>query len=186
MSPSDSTRFRFRSAGWRDRPPVPEDEAGNAFIQSQRPEIRKLARSLVTQPADSLRAARELLRFVYSTLEKVPVANLSTALDILAQKKGDCSEHTTLYASLSRALRIPTRVRIGLVHLQGRFLYHAWPVVYSQGQWWDVDPTLNQFPADATHIPLLEGDPTQLSGLLPGLGRLSITLLDYETSHVAN
>ena len=60
---------------------------------------------------------------------------------------------------MARALGLPARVAVGLVYLRGAFYYHAWPEVYvaqspTLGQWLPVDPTLNQFPADATHVRL--------------------------------
>ena len=53
-------------------------------------------------------------------------------------------------------------VAAGLVCLHGAFSYHAWPEVYvagppGRGLWIPVDPTLNQFPADATHVRLTRG-----------------------------
>ncbi|MBC8193052.1 MAG: transglutaminase domain-containing protein, partial [FCB group bacterium] len=65
-----------------------------------------------------------------------------------------------------------------LVYLQGRFLFHAWPVVAIDGEWVDVDPSLNQFPADATHIALVEGDFENLTNLIPVLGNVKIEILE--------
>src|SRR2546430_8966554 len=44
----------------------------------------------------------------------------------------------------------------GLVYLDGRFYYHAWPEVWLR-DWVAVDPTLDQFPADATHLRFVVG-----------------------------
>ena len=43
--------------------------------------------------------------------------------------------------------------RSGLVHLRGRFYYHAWNSVFL-GRWITVDSLMNQIPADVTHISL--------------------------------
>lgn len=182
-SPDDSMVFTFRSGIQPAPSPGPAYVGGNAFIQSLRPEIRQLADSLVNHGTQPELQTRILLDYVYRELEKVPVVNLTSALEILSQKKGDCSEHTTLFTSLSRSLGLPTRIRIGLVYVNQTFMYHAWPSVYLNGGWLDVDPTLGQFPADATHIPLLEGDRENLSSLIPLLGRLSITILHTENAH---
>ncbi len=183
VSPSDSSMFSFFSAPRPSSPPDKDDLAGNAFIQSHRPEIQNLASVLIRDQNSPESQIRTLLDFVYRGLEKVPVANLTSALDILSQKKGDCSEHATLFTSLSRSVGIPTRIRIGLVYVNRAFMYHAWPSVYINGAWMDVDPTLGQYPADATHIPLLEGDWGNLSSLIPVLGHLSITLIHAEYAH---
>ena len=67
--------------------------------------------------------------------------------------------------SLARAAGIPARIAAGVVYAEpgdgtGAFFYHAWPEVYLGGQtpWVPIDPTLNTFPADATHFKLVEGD----------------------------
>ena len=121
-----------------------------------------------------------LTNWVYNYLTKKPVVSLSSALEILEAKQGDCSEHTTLFTTLSRSMGIPTKIHIGLVYLQGRFLYHAWPVVYLDGNWIAVDPTLGQTVADATHITLLEGDFNNLNELIPLLGRLTIQIIEQK------
>ena len=64
---------------------------------------------------------------------------------------------------MARALGLPARIAVGLVYLRGAFYYHAWPEVFVDGGraaaacWLPVDPTLNQFPADATHVRLARG-----------------------------
>lgn len=85
-----------------------------------------------------------------------------------------------MFTALSRHLGIPTRIQMGLVYLEGQFLYHAWPLVYLDGKWQAVDPTFGQQVADATHLPLLEGDFTGMDQLLPILGQISIRILEYE------
>jgi hypothetical protein len=46
--------------------------------------------------------------------------------------------------------------------------------------WLPVDPTLNQFPADATHLRLARGGLDKQAVILPLLGRLKITVLDLD------
>jgi hypothetical protein len=43
-----------------------------------------------------------------------------------------------------------------------------------------VDPTLNQFPADATHVRLARGGLDKQAAILPLIGRLKMTVLDME------
>ncbi len=183
VSPKDSTVFAFHSGPKLTTPPDSGALSGNAIIQARRPEIRNLAISITKQEATVESRVQSLLNFVYTDLEKVPVANLTSAMEILTQKRGDCSEHTTLFTSLSRSIGIPTRVNIGIVFVNGIFMYHAWPSVYMNGSWLDIDPTLNQYPADATHIALLESDMQNLTELIPVLGRISITRLNSKSAH---
>ena len=67
----------------------------------------------------------------------------------------------------------------------GAFYYHAWPEVYidegrGRGLWLPVDPTFNQFPADATHLRLARGGLDKQAAILPLIGRLKMTILDLE------
>jgi hypothetical protein len=43
-----------------------------------------------------------------------------------------------------------------------------------------VDPTLNQFPADATHLRLARGGLDRQAAVLPLIGRLKMKVLDVE------
>jgi transglutaminase-like putative cysteine protease len=88
---------------------------------------------------------------------------------------------------MARALEIPARIAVGLVSVRGAFYYHAWPEVYlgeesGRGMWLPVDPTLNQFPADATHVRLARGGLDKQAAILPLIGRLKISILDLETA----
>jgi hypothetical protein len=43
-----------------------------------------------------------------------------------------------------------------------------------------VDPTLNEFPANATHIRLARGGLDRQAAILPALGKLEITIVDLD------
>jgi hypothetical protein len=45
-----------------------------------------------------------------------------------------------------------------------------------------VDPTLNQFPADGTHLRLARGGLDKQTAILPLIGRIKMTVLDLELS----
>jgi len=86
---------------------------------------------------------------------------------------------------MARALGLPARIAVGMVYVHGAFYYHAWPEVYldagrGRGLWLPVDPTLNQFPADATHLRLARGGLDKQAAILPLIGRLKMTVLDLE------
>jgi transglutaminase-like putative cysteine protease len=48
------------------------------------------------------------------------------------------------------------------------------------GLWLPVDPTLNQFPADTTHLRLARGGLDKQAAIIPLIGRLKMTVLDVE------
>ena len=64
----------------------------------------------------------------------------------------------------------------GVVYLRGHFYYHAWPEVWL-GQWAAVDPTFNQFPADAAQLRFVNGGLARQVELIRLIGRLQLTVL---------
>lgn len=155
------------------------------LLESDAPEIIREAEIAVRGVVGNFERAKRLTRYVNSILEKKPTVSLPSALEVLRTRIGDCNEHTALYVAMSRALGIPARIAVGLVNIRGAFYYHAWPEVYideggGRGYWLPVDPTLNEFPADATHLRLVRGGLDKQALILPLIGRLKITVLDME------
>jgi transglutaminase-like putative cysteine protease len=154
------------------------------LIESDAPEIREEAARFLEGGTPRQRAER-LTRHVSSLLEKKPTVSLPSALEVLRTRVGDCNEHTALFVALARAAGIPARVNVGLVAVRNAFYYHAWPEVYlaegpGSGLWLPVDPTFNQFPADATHVRLARGGLDKQAAILPLIGRVKMTILDLE------
>src|SRR4051812_18319504 len=146
--------------------------ASEAFIESDAPEIVAEAAKAVNGARGNRLKAERLTRYVNALLDKKPTVSLPSAREVLRTRVGDCNEHTVLYVAMARALGIPARIAVGLVYIHGAFYYHAWPEVFivsgagdmgtgdmgpGDGLWLPVDPTLNQFPADATHLRLARG-----------------------------
>jgi len=162
--------------------------AAEAFIESDAPEIVEEAARAMQGVVGTRARAERLTRYVNALLDKKPTVSLPSALDVLRTKVGDCNEHTVLYVAMARASGIPARIAVGLVFLrgaQGAFYYHAWPEVYldeggGRGLWLPVDPTLNQFPADGTHLRLVRGGLDKQAAIVPLIGRLRMTVLDLE------
>ena len=120
-------------------------------------------------------------------VEKRPTVSLPSALEVLRTKVGDCNEHTVLFVAMARALGIPARINVGVAYVHGAFYYHAWPEVYidegkGRGLWLPVDPTFNQFPADATHVRLARGGLDKQTAILPLIGQAKMTVVDLEVS----
>jgi hypothetical protein len=169
---------------------LPSYLAPEAFIESDAPEIvAETARALerVGANATARKKAELLVRYVNAALEKKPTMSIPSAVEVLRTKVGDCNEHTALYVAMARAAKIPSRVAIGLVSMRGAFYYHAWPEVFvgdakstvdgKTGVWIPVDPTLNQFPADVSHVRLARGGFDRQTAILPLLGRAKIKIL---------
>ncbi|OFW30891.1 MAG: hypothetical protein A3H97_19205 [Acidobacteria bacterium RIFCSPLOWO2_02_FULL_65_29] len=166
-------------------PRASEYLAPEPFIESDAPEIRAEAERAVSGVMGTRERAERLTRHVNALLDKKPTVGLPSAREVLRTQVGDCNEHTALYVAMARSLGIPSRIAVGLVHAHGAFYYHAWPEVYvdeggGRGLWLPVDPTLNEFPADATHLRLARGGLDKQAAILPLIGRLKMEVLDLE------
>jgi transglutaminase-like putative cysteine protease len=62
------------------------------------------------------------------------------------------------------------------VYLRGHFYYHAWPEVWL-GEWVAVDPTLGQYPADASHLRFILGGLARQVELIRLIGRLQLEVI---------
>jgi transglutaminase-like putative cysteine protease len=159
--------------------------AAEPLIESDAPEIRAEAEKAVAGATAAAARAERLIRYVNALLDKKPTIGLPSAVEVLRTQVGDCNEHTALYVAMARSLGIPARIAVGLVYMRGAFYYHAWPEVYleempGQARWLAVDPTLDQYPADATHLRLLRGGLDRQALILPMIGKTTLTVSDVQ------
>ena len=167
--------YRLSSA---DRRRFPRETSPEPLIESREPELAfKAAEVIVGTDRDALLTARRLNEWVHRTLAKRITFGIPSALQVLRAKSGDCNEHTQLYVAMARAVGLPARVATGLAYLDGKFYYHAWPEVFV-GEWIAVDPTLGQFPADASHLRFALGGLSRQIDLLRLIGNLEIDVID--------
>ncbi len=164
---------------------LPRYLAPEPFIESDAPEIRDEAARVLAGATTAREKAERLTRHVNALLEKKPTVSLPSAVEVLRTRVGDCNEHTALFVALARAAGIPARIAVGLVAVRNAFYYHAWPEVFidegdGRGLWLPVDPTFNQFPADATHVRLARGGLDKQTAILPLIGKVKMTILDLE------
>ena len=155
------------------------------FIPSDNAAFVRHAGRVLGEELDATRAADKLNTWVYTNMEKVPVASVPAAHEILRSLRGDCNEHTTLYTALSRSVGLPTRMAAGIVYsesifVDGAFYYHAWPEVWLGDDWVPVDPTFGQFPADATHVKLVEGPLDRQMEIMGVIGRLNLIVVEAQ------
>lgn len=148
------------------------------FVQADAYVILNRARRLRRQNREAISFAEELVHYVYNYLDKVPTVGVPNALEVFQRRAGDCNEHTVLFTALARAAGLPALMNAGVVYLDGQFYYHAWPSVWL-GEWVAVDPTFDQFPADATHISFVRGGLDRQIELMKIIGRLSIDVVSY-------
>ena len=154
-----------------------------AFIESDAPEILAEAERLVQGVTGTRARAERLTREINSLIEKRPTVSLPSAREVLRTRVGDCNEHTVLFVAMARSLGIPARINVGVAYVHGAFYYHAWPEVYidegkGRGLWLPVDPTFNQFPADATHVRFARGGLDKQAAILPLIGKVQMAVDD--------
>jgi hypothetical protein len=150
-------------------------------LQCDQKPVADLARKIVGKETDVLKKARRIEAWVYRELKKSYSDNAETALEILDNKAGDCTEHSLLFVALARAAGIPAREVGGLAFVKGdkpMFGWHAWAEIHDGHQWVSIDPTWNEVYVDATHIKLSEG-PRDL-GWANVAGKLKIKVLEVK------
>ncbi len=169
--------------------PAPADLARftkpEPLLESDDPAIHAQAVAAVAGATDDRTRAERLTRAVNAMLDKKSTVGLPSAREVLRTKVGDCNEHTALYVAMARSLGLPARIAVGLAYTKGAFYYHAWPEVFvaerpGRGTWLPVDPTFNQFPADAMHVRLLRGGLDRQAAILPLIGKVKMNILDLD------
>jgi hypothetical protein len=159
---------------------MPELTMAEPLVQSNHPEIVRLARRLARGQRDPRVVAERINRWVYDSLEKRITFGIPSALQVLHARAGDCNEHAQLFVALARAAGIPARVDGGLTYIDGKFYYHAWPEIYLR-DWVAVDPTFGQFPADAAHLRFVIGGLGRQAEMIRLMGKLRVDVLGQGT-----
>jgi hypothetical protein len=161
--------------------PTIEDTAANPWVQSSAPEIRAMALKIVGDAKSDAQRMRRLRSYLTYYINKTALdVGYGSALDTLASRRGDCTEHAVLFAALARSLGIPTRVVSGLVYndrfggANRVFVPHAWVQAWLDGYWVSFDSAQGIF--DTTHIALAvgDGDPWRFFASTTALGSIHI------------
>jgi transglutaminase/protease-like cytokinesis protein 3 len=150
-------------------------------LQSDHTAIRTQAEKIVGKEKDPQKMAALLTRWVFKTVRKSYKDNADTALAVLDNKAGDCTEHSLLFVALARAVGLPAREVGGVAYVQADqplFGWHAWAEIHDGRQWVSVDPTWDEVFVDATHIKLSEG--SQNLAWVNLVGRLKIKVVKFE------
>ncbi len=148
------------------------------FIRSDNSEVKKVAQKVVGSEKDPVKAALKINEFVYSYLKKVPTPGVPDAYTTLMSRQGDCNEHAVLAVSLARAVGIPARISVGLVHMDEGFAYHAWVNYWAGDSWFSADPLMNKAPVTPLYVTLLHGDIDKHVNVLSYIGKLKLKVLE--------
>lgn len=161
--------------------PQPDDYRPNDWLQSTAPEVVQLAHRAVGTAQVPRERMQRIEAFVRGYIrDKNLDVGYASALEVVRNPVGDCTEHAVLVAALGRALGIATRVVDGLAYAPGFagkeqvFVPHAWAQAFVDGRWQSFDAALPGF--DAGHIALSigNGDPWRFYAGLDMLGRIDL------------
>lgn len=162
------------------------------FLQADDEKVQAHAKLAAASLTDPSAIARAMEKYVHEKLNK---KNFSTALasaaEVARNLEGDCTEHAVLLAAMLRAKKIPSRVAVGLVYVEGAQAFggHMWTEARLGGKWVPLDGTLGRGGIGATHIKLADvlfnEDDTiaplsSFAPLLTVLGKLTIEVLSAE------
>ena len=116
------------------------------------PRVKQALASAVGDETDPAAKVRKILRFVFATLKKGsgPIPQ-PTAVEILEDGGGDCSEHCVLFVTLCRAAGIPARRLSGYAQVGNLWGAHSFAEVWL-GRWIGCDPTTNEFGTKARYV----------------------------------
>jgi transglutaminase-like putative cysteine protease len=116
------------------------------------PRLTREARRVIGETTDMRTAAYKLARHVHNTLAKQsPAVASTTALEILRERKGDCSEHCVLFVALCRSVGIPARRASGFVNIGSNWGAHDWAEIWV-GKWIGADPTTGEVGTKARYL----------------------------------
>lgn len=138
-------------------PAFAADLEPTALLCADHPEVAAAAREAVGDAKDARQAVERISAFVHTSLRKQsPEVAEATALEILRERRGDCSEHALLFVALCRAVGVPARRCSGFVCVGSDWGSHAWAEAWV-GAWIGVDPTTDDVGTRARY--LLFGQP---------------------------
>jgi hypothetical protein len=137
----------------------------NEIAQCDAEAVRTIAREVIGDETDAWACAKTLLDWVDANLQQVrseprPIS----ALEVLDQGRGDCTEHAILFSALAQSVGIPTKLVLGLVHTEDGYAYHAWNEVYV-GEWVQMDASWGLHTRGAGHLQLASG-PVSREGMI--------------------
>jgi transglutaminase-like putative cysteine protease len=119
----------------------------SGYVDSDCPEILKIANSLVTDKMTDFEKLKMIHDFVASNIKYDYIAcmngdnQLNTATSVLHSQQGVCRDYAFTFAALARAAGIPTRVVYGeAIHDPAMGVAkHAWNEAYVDGKWINID-----------------------------------------------
>jgi transglutaminase-like putative cysteine protease len=116
--------------------------SANALLQTAEPALVERARSLTADETDRWQAALALRRWVSEQLSFDAGVVLASSSEVLANRRGTCTEYAVLLTALARAAGIPARYVTGYVYAHGMLAGHAWTEIRIGDDWLALDAAI--------------------------------------------
>jgi len=175
--PPPSTRISF---------PVRDDKFAlflgeTQYIKPTNPSIRKKLADIQKDEKDAYWLVQKILLWVYDNVKGEYIVETLTGPEVLQRRKGKCSEYATLFASLSRAAGIPTRIVFGEAVNGNRWIGHLWCEVWL-GEWVAVDAAMGIFVTGLSHIKFIDSATVIGTQIIRWklVDNLSLEILDFK------
>lgn len=117
----------------------------------------ELAKTILADETEPVKQILLLAGWVRAKAKAPSAATVPELLSLITNRP-DNQQQATSFAALARAAGIPATIVHGIALRQQKFLPQSWNEVCVNGGWVSLDPAANQFPADLTHIRLLQND----------------------------
>ena len=131
--------------------------AETAFVKPKHPQIQAAAIAAIKGEKNAELVVRALSKWVNGYIEGELSARTLTGPEVLACKSGKCTEYSTLFASVARAVGIPTRLALGERMVAGSWMGHMWNEAYV-GRWVTVDATVNEVDSSFALLKFVHSD----------------------------
>ena len=110
--------------------------------------IINFTKKVINNEKSDLLKINKLMNFVSEYIEDDYESNSESVFDIIDKKKGDCTEHSLLFTTMARSIRLPTREISGWAYDGNKkYVPHAWVEVAINVDnvfyWVPIDPTWN-------------------------------------------
>jgi hypothetical protein len=132
-------------------PAFAKDLEPTLLMPCEHPDLREEARRALAGETDARRAVQRIADVVFALGKRSPAGAQASAIEILRDGQGDCSEHALYFVALCRAAGIPARRCSGFVCVGSHWGAHAWAEVWV-GAWIGVDPTTNDVGTAARYL----------------------------------
>jgi Transglutaminase-like superfamily len=150
--------------GYVDRIPSPleTDTRATPVCDHGHPAVRKIiyAGTRGIAPDEKTAIIRSLFETSRSMIVVRPgVDGVEAASKVAVNLSSDSIGQTVLLSSMLRSVSVPTRFATGIRIKNGRASFHAWPIIWDEGRWKNLDS--------------LEGDEAKLD-------RIAFAIVDYQ------